>query len=128
VTDIEQEPAFPDVSVAVNVTRVTPTGNGSPLRWVAVTTGDAVPASYTVGGGKRTGTPPFPGTVRSEGQTMDGGVVSTTLTWNVQLDWLPASSLAVAVTVETPMGKGWPGSLLYEMAGFVVTESTAVTS
>jgi hypothetical protein len=48
-------------------------------------------------------------TVMLPGQLITGAVVSTTETWNAQVEIFPETSVAVYVTVVTPTGKTVPG-------------------
>lgn len=57
---------------------------------------------------------PFPEAeaVTSAGQVSAGAVVSCTITSKVQVFWLPARSVAVAVTAVLPSGKTLPEARL----------------
>src|SRR4029453_18905552 len=106
-----QVAVFPDVSVAVQVTVVGPTGKHEPDAGVqaAVTPGQL---SLAVGAAKVTTTQ---GSLIVAvlallfgGQVITGGCVSFTVTVNEQLAVLPEVSVAVQVTVVVPLGKNEP--------------------
>src|SRR6059036_713686 len=100
---------LPLPSVAVQVTRLVPTGNCAGALLVTVT---APQLSLAVGLPKATPVakqvPALALTVTSAGQLTVGGCVSRTVTVNVQVLVLPLLSLAVLVTVVTPTGKAEP--------------------
>ena len=104
---------LPDVSVAVQVTVVVPTGKIEPLGGLhtEVTPGQL---SDTVGGGKLTVAALEIGQVCATiavtlaGQVIIGGCVSLTVTVNEQPAVLPAASATEQVTVVVPLGKVAP--------------------
>jgi len=102
---------LPDVSVAVQVTVVVPTGKHEPEGGVhaVVTPGQL---SLAVGAGKLTATHGLVidgvFTVWFGGQVIVGGCVSLTVTVNVQVAVLLEESLTVQVTVVVPLGKNEP--------------------
>jgi len=104
---------LPDVSVAVQVTVVVPTGNGEPEggEQVKVTPEQL---SLTVGLGKLTTVAVWNGqeacaaAVWLAGQVIDGGWVSLTVTVNEQVLMLLEASVALQVTVVVPFGKNDP--------------------
>ena len=108
-----QVAVLPDVSVAVQVTVVVPTGKIEPLSGVhtEVTPGQL---SDTVGAGKVTvalleiGQVCAATAVTFVGQVIDGGCVSLTVTVKVQEAVLFELSVAVQVTVVVPLRKVEP--------------------
>jgi hypothetical protein len=108
-----QVAVLPDVSVAVQVTVVVPTGRTEPLGGVhtEVTPGQL---SDTVGAGKVTvalleiGQVCAATAVTFAGQVIVGGCVSLTVIVNEQLAVLPEASLTLHVTVVVPAGKNTP--------------------
>ena len=90
---------LPAASVMVYVTNVDPTGKKSPGVWLDVIVGEVEQLSVAIGGFQETLAPQdklFMGTEMSEGQLlMAGGVLSTTITLNMQVVLLPESSVAV---------------------------------
>ena len=113
VTVKVQVAVLPDVSVAVQVTVVVPTGRIEPLGGVhtEVTPGQL---SDTVGAGKVTvalleiGQVCAATAVTFAGQVIVGGCVSLTVIVNEQLAVLPEASLTLHVTVVMPLGKVEP--------------------
>ena len=108
-----QVAVLPDVSVAVQVTVVVPTGRIEPLGGVhaEVTPGQL---SDTVGAGKLTvavleiGQVCAATVVTFAGQVIEGGCVSLTVTVKLQEAVLFEVSVAVQVTVVVPFGKVAP--------------------
>lgn len=104
---------LPDVSVAVHVTVVVPTGKTEPLAGLHI---EVPPGqlSDTVGGGKVTVAPLEIGQVCATtavtfvGQAIVGGSVSLTVIVNEQLAVLPEASSTLHVTVVMPLGKVEP--------------------
>src|SRR5690242_163029 len=101
-----QVAVLPLLSVAVQVTRLVPTGNCAGALLVTVT---APQLSLAVGLPRTTPvakqTPASGLTVTSAGHTIVGSCVSRTVTVNVHWLRLPLLSVAVLVTVVTPTGK-----------------------
>ena len=62
----------------------------------------------------------------SPGQLIVGAVLSTTVTVNVQVEVLPAASVAVATTVVFPTGKKLPDVGKYVIVGVPAQSSVAV--
>jgi hypothetical protein len=111
VTVNVQDAVLPDASVAVTVTVVVPTGKKLPDAGLELT---VTPGQLSLADGKLyvTTAPHWLVvlfTVMFAGQLpIVGFCASTTVTVNVQLDVLPAASVAVAVTVVVPLGKKLP--------------------
>jgi hypothetical protein len=101
---------FPEVSVAVQVTVVVPSGTLEPDAGLQATVtpgqlSEATGAGYVM----ITLDAPFGVTaVTFAGHMITGGCVSFTVMVNVQVAVLPAASVAVPVTVVTPFGKVEP--------------------
>jgi hypothetical protein len=115
LTEKLQVALLPEVSVAVQVTVVVPTGTGEPEggTQATVTPGQL---SVATGGGKETAVAAAGGqagaatAVTEAGQVMTGGCVSLTVTLKVHDTGLPFSSSAVQVTLVVPTGKNEPGA------------------
>ena len=110
VTVKVQELVLPLASVAVLVTVVTPTGKVLPLggvltRLVTLQLSVALTAKVTL---LRLQRPASAASTRLAGQVIVGFCASSTVTVKVQLLVLPLASVAVLVTVVTPMGKVLP--------------------
>src|SRR2546422_11356592 len=104
VTANEDEPVFPWASVALQSTRVGPSGNMDPddgLQ-VAVTGPSTMSVAPTENG---TVAPPEPvaSAMMSAGTSSDGGVVSTTRIVNVAEPVVPCASVAVQLTTVLPI-------------------------
>src|SRR3954471_23227793 len=100
---------FPDVSVAVQMTVVAPSGKGEPEGGTQTTL--ARPQlSFAMGDGKVTTAPDPPvqnepeDTVLSAGQVIVGGSVSFTVTVCWQVVEFPEVSVTLQVTIVTPLG------------------------
>jgi hypothetical protein len=105
VTVKEHVAVLPAPSVAVQVTVVRPTGNVEPDTGEQTTVGDPqLSVADAVNETTAEHWPAAAGTLMGDGQVIDGGVVSTTVT--VAMHWLaaPLSSLTVSVTVVIPRG------------------------
>ena len=63
-----------------------------------------------------------------DGQFILGGVVSTTVILNEQVERLPKSSAAMQLTMVSPIGKGNPDGGSQAMAGWESQVSVAATS
>src|SRR5262245_54155111 len=97
------DPVLPAASAAVQATVLAPSGKTDPLDGVHDT--EATPtASLAVGSGKLTVAPAalVASATTSAGLVSVGPVTSLTITWNVAVAALPASSFAVQVTVVDP--------------------------
>src|SRR5690606_9659835 len=95
---------LPDPSVAFTVTVVVPIGKKSPDSWLYSISNPQFSFTATL---KVTMAPHIFGSFAltiSPGHIRAGSWLSCTVTVNVQVDSLPASSVAVAVTVVTPTG------------------------
>src|SRR2546425_3116957 len=105
VTANEEEPVFPWASLAVQSTRVVPSGNVDPEDelQLAVTGPSTMSVAPAENG---TVAPPGPvaSAVMSEGTVSDGGVVSTTMTSKDLDAKSPWESTAVHITVVVPRG------------------------
>src|SRR3989344_443765 len=106
VTSKEREVELPEVSKAVQITTVTPTGNIEP--GTGEQTIPATPtASAAVGISQSTTTPSSDevSTLTGAGAVKAGGVVSWTGMLNATSEVLPAASLAVQATAVVPKAK-----------------------
>jgi hypothetical protein len=110
-----QEPVLPVASVAVQVTVVVPMANMLPLAGLhAIVAPGQLSLTPAL---KLTTAPHSPGSlgcVISPGQLGSGGWASITRTSKLHWAVLPAASVAVQVTVVTPMGKKLPLAGLHE--------------
>src|SRR4051812_28989670 len=118
---------FPAASFAMTVTVVVPSANTLPgsCEYAIVaddTASVACAANVTVAP-----VGPVASVVMSAGTVNSGGVVSTTMAWNVFVVTFPAASFAVTVTVVAPSAKTEPGCCEYEIVG-VDTASVACAS
>lgn len=107
-----QEAVLPDVSTAVQVTCVVPSGKKEPDEGTQLTEAMAQ-LSKAIGVGKVTVAPFSPallGTEMSAGQIIMGGSASSMVTLKVQAALLPLGSKARQVTVVVPTGKKLPGA------------------
>src|SRR3989449_933888 len=104
VTANEEEPVFPWASLAVQSTRVVPSGNVDPEDelQLAVTGPSTMSVAPAENG---TVAPPGPvaSAVMSAGTSSDGGVVSTTRIVNVAEPVFPCASVAVQLTTVLPI-------------------------
>src|SRR5437764_805083 len=118
---------LPAASFAVTVTVVVPSANVVPGSCEYVIVGVDT-ASVAVAAKSATAPAGLAASaVMSDGTVSDGGVVSTTSTWNVFTVVLPAASFAVTVTVVVPSANVVPGSCEYVIVG-VDTASVAVAA
>ena len=102
---------LPLSSVATQVTVVEPRSKTLPETGLETTA--TAPSQSSVATGRSNATwvdPPLElhSTTRSPGQVISGSTVSTTVTSKVQVELLPLSSVAVAVTVVVPIAKTDP--------------------
>ncbi len=110
VTVNEQLPVFDDESVAMQVTVVTPLGKVEPD--AGAQTGVRLPSQLSAAVAVKLTTaeqsPPAVPVVMGDGQVTTGASSSLTVTVNEQLPVLPDESVAMQVTVVTPLGKVEP--------------------
>jgi hypothetical protein len=128
VTTNEQLDEWLAASVAVHVTVSWPIGNRLPEAGVHDTDGDGSQASIAVTVNV-TIAPLAPWHVaeRSPAQSIDGAVVSATVTSNAQIAALPAASRAVQVTCVVPIGKTLDDAGAQTIDGLGSQASLAVT-
>ena len=112
VTVKPQVAVFPERSVAVSTSFVTPCGNNPPLA-IPVVTENVVPVqlSVIVGFGRMTVAVQVPESADCtifEGQVIVGGTISLIVTLKLQLFVFPCRSVAVNVFNVTPVGKAEP--------------------
>src|SRR6266498_2270073 len=103
VTVNEPCPVLPCASVALHCTVVVPSGNVEPLAGVHVTA--TLPSTMSVALAVYVTTAPLAlvaSAVMFAGSVSAGGVVSTTVTWNVAVPVLCCVSVALHVTVVVP--------------------------
>jgi hypothetical protein len=125
-----QTDIFPEGSVAVMETVLSPLGNTEPdggFAWIA-----ALQLSVALNE-KVTRAPQIPGsvfTVLSPGQIINGLVLSVTRTVNEQCDIFPCLSVAVDCTVVNPIGKSVPDggmeTTVAEQLSVAVTEKFTI--
>src|SRR2546428_2927499 len=129
VTANEDEPVFPWASVAVQSTRVVPSGNMDPNDGlqVAVTGPSTMSVAPTENG---TVAPPGPvgSAIISAGTVSAGGVVSTTRTVKDAMPVLPWASVARHTTVVAPNPNVEPEAGVQTGVSLPSTRSSAVTT
>jgi hypothetical protein len=104
-----QVAVLPLLSLAVEVTVVTPTGNPDPQAGSDVTAGEASQLSVAVTEkGTDTSGSTLHGTLRFAGHVIRGFSVSLTVTLKEQAALLPKASVAVQATDTVPFGKADP--------------------
>src|SRR3989441_1370080 len=112
----EAEATFPEKSVAVHVTSVSPRGNEEPDVWSQETWGLGSTRSMT-DGGEYVATAPealVASLVMSPETVRDGGIVSTTVTWNEALAEFPCESVAEQTIVVRPSANVDPDAGLHD--------------
>jgi len=123
----EAEATFPEKSVAVHVTSVSPRGNEEPDAWSQETWGLGSTRSMA-DGGEYVATAPEPlvaSLVMSAETARDGGVVSTTVTWNEALAEFPCESVAEQTIVVRPSANVDPDAGLHDTNADPSTRSEA---
>jgi hypothetical protein len=121
----EHSPTLPEESVAVHVTWCEPTWKVVPEGGEHPTTGDGSQLSVA-DALKLAAAPAAMNTVA--GQVTTGGNASSTVTWKLHIDELPAASVAVHVTVVEPSGKKLPNGGEQTSAGLASHASVAPTT
>ena len=107
VTTILNEHAevFPEASVAMEFTVVVPTGNTDPEDGFEITEEEQLSVDSMLKFTTALHEPESVFTFIVPGQVITGSSLSVTVTVNVQVDVLPAASVAVDVTEVVPIGK-----------------------